>query len=108
MNLSQNPTREQLETLIAGSNDNDGHHILWVERDGEVHLSLLPQDQMPNRFEHQNGAKLKFRLETFGWGMGYTGPVAAQDQKEMTRLFERIMRLWKENFTGYSDASEDI
>ena len=108
MNLSNSPTKQQLKAVIAGSNDNEGHHVLWVERNGEVHLSLLPYGQTPVMFEQSLGSEMKFRLEALAAGMGLTGPAVARDEEEMTRLFDRIIGLWKSDFEGCSDASDDI
>jgi predicted phage gp36 major capsid-like protein len=40
MNLSENPTKEELKALIARSDDNEGDHILWVDRDGDVYCAM--------------------------------------------------------------------
>lgn len=108
MNLSDNPTKEQLKALIAHVDDNEGHHILWVNRDGDVNLTLLREDLTPVRFDQTNGAKMKFRLEVLAAGMGYTGPGAAEDEKWMTQVWNRLNSLWSQNYEGYSDAPDDV
>jgi hypothetical protein len=39
MNMNHNPTREELAALVGACNDTADHHVLWVAKDGEVHVT---------------------------------------------------------------------
>lgn len=38
MNMANNPSRLQLTGLIASVDDEEAHHMLWLDFQGEVHL----------------------------------------------------------------------
>ena len=41
MNMNENSTVEELKGLLAAFVDKAGNHLLWVDREGEVHIKLL-------------------------------------------------------------------
>lgn len=47
MNLNKNPTVRQLKDLFRVADDEAGHHILWVNKEGDVRVTLLPGDVTP-------------------------------------------------------------
>src|SRR5947208_2164588 len=67
MNMEQNPTLAQLRTLIAACNDRAAHHVLWVAKNGEVHLSPVPEDTTPVGFAEAE-PEMQLRWETFQAG----------------------------------------
>ncbi len=101
MNLSANPTKPQLAELLAKCDDKATPHILWVDHDGEVHITPLPLGVVPVDFGER--PDLRFRYETFHTGHDYTGPDAAADVEFVDDLFTALVRDWKEGLTGYSD-----
>ena len=94
MNLTQAPTAKQLQALVARANDDAGHHILWVDKAGEVHLTLLPKGLMPAGWEERNKDNIHFRLESFACGNRMVGPVAATDLQHIDRLYRELLRNW--------------
>lgn len=94
INLNNDPTVDQLQSLFLESNDDAGSHILWVNQDGDVLLSLLPEDLSPNCFQDSQPS-LRLRYETFVQGNGYVGPGAAADINVMTQIFESLTKEWE-------------
>ena len=41
MNLKNNPTEQQLQLLMAKADDNACDHMVWVSKDGEVHIEAI-------------------------------------------------------------------
>jgi hypothetical protein len=65
MNMNHNPTRAELKRLFAGADDDAGHHVLWVDRAGEVHISVVPDHLTPIGFASATPT-MKMRHETLG------------------------------------------
>jgi hypothetical protein len=103
MNMAANPTRPQLDGLIATADDEAAHHMLWLDFQGGVHLTALPNDLTPAGFAKTNSNVVKFRLETFNRGNGYVGLEAVKDKRWMERLFIALDQAWKMDETGYCD-----
>lgn len=93
MNLNNNPTLAQLQALTHQADDQAGHHILWVDQQGDVRLSLLPEELSPNGFEDSQPS-MRLRYETSVQGNGYVGPEAAADIQVMTRLVKSLVKEW--------------
>lgn len=93
MNLNQAPSIEQLKSLLAACDDDVGHHILWVKKTGDVHISVLPENLTPAGFEETN-PEMALRYETFQCGNGYVGVDAASDDDFVTDLFNRLTSKW--------------
>lgn len=104
MNLTQNPTPNQLKQLLMACDDGVAHHIPWVDNDGNVYITPLPDDSTPPGFEDANQRKMKFRLETLCMGCGYVGPDAAKDQEWVNELFEKFTRHWEQGTQGYAEV----
>ena len=100
MNLAGNPKMTELQQLLMKQDDKSAHHIVWVDFQGEVHITALSSDETPAMFETQN-KNIKFRLETCVRGNGYVGPAAAKDLHWVEQLFEDLNDLWREDFKGY-------
>jgi hypothetical protein len=103
MNMAQSPTMDQLVRIIGAADDKATHHILWLDYQGNVHLSPLPFNLTPVGFAEDNKDVIKLRLETFEQGNGYTGPGAAKDKNWMDRLFRALDKAWKTDDEGYCD-----
>jgi hypothetical protein len=93
MNLNNAPTKEQLRQLLAQANDRTSHQILWVEKDGEVHLSAVPQDLSAVAFQ-QSKPEMQFRCETFQKGNEYVGSSAKANEEWVSYLFESPGTEW--------------
>jgi hypothetical protein len=92
MNLAQNPSAEQLRSLLRGCDDQHSDHFLWVEHSGAVHITPDPP-----------GVQSKFYFEGFLHGNGWTGPQAALDDVWVNKLLGGLMRSWQNGSTGYID-----
>lgn len=93
MNLNSAPTLAQLQVLTLQADDEAGNHILWVDKQGEVHLSLVPAHLSPNGFEDSQPT-MCMRYETAGRGNGYVGPEAAKNTELMSRMLVSLNREW--------------
>lgn len=97
MNMNRSPTVDQLRVLFAEADDEAGHHSLWIDKAGEVHVSLIPEELTPLGFEEETPS-MQVRFETFGEGGGYVGPDAAADDKFMADTFGRLVKAWTPPF----------
>jgi len=104
MNLKQNPTREQLARLIAGQNDEAGHHMLWVSVDGEVFLDLIPNDLTPIGYEMSLADRMQFRLSTLMAGRGHVGSDAAAEAKWVDRVYTVLLANFQKGAKGCVDV----
>lgn len=93
MNMETNPTVDELRALIRAEDDRAGHHIVWVATNGDVHVSIVPEDMSPVDLERIH-PDMQLRLETFQIGNEYVGPTAAEDNDWMNQLFEALNREW--------------
>lgn len=103
MNLSENATLDQLRDLVSHCDADHENHSLWVDQQGEVHITAIPQDLTPALWATQHKDLIRFRFETFQAGEGYLGPEAASNDNWMNRLFNSLIRLWEAGATGYRD-----
>src|SRR5215203_86342 len=90
MNLNNNPTIDQLRELIRSGADTAAHHVLWVNKSGEVELLQIPRDWPPVGFEKAH-PDMQMRVETFLAGNEYVGPEAAADNEWITELFTNLI-----------------
>jgi hypothetical protein len=101
MNLNSNPTTQQLAALFAACTD-EVNHTLWVNEDGDVHITPWPDGMTPTDFESSLSG-LRFRYEAFRAGNGYVGAAAAADEKHVAEYLAYIVRDWREGLRGFSD-----
>jgi len=95
MNLKNNPTTEELADLFRPLDDQNYSHRMWVDHDGEVHVSVIPEH------EDEIRAKSKFRYESLDVGNGYVGPRAAADEEYIKKELEYLKRDWAKGADGY-------
>ena len=101
MNLNNNPTVDQLRDLLRPWDDRAAHHVLWVDRSGEAHITEMERKAWrppPPPQEVLDNAAVRF--ETFWAGNGFVGPEAAASDEWITDAFNYLMRDWaaaKEN-----------
>ena len=70
MNMDNNPTVDQLRELIRACKDTAGHHMLWVAKNGDVHVSQIPKKATPMGVQEAT-PEMQLRLETFEAGNEY-------------------------------------
>lgn len=96
-------TIPRLKQMMAAIDDEKGHHILWVSKAGDVHITRLPGVLSPVGWFMQNQDRVLFRLETFSCGNGYMGPTAAVDEKWVKRLYKALLKNWETPRGTYVD-----
>jgi hypothetical protein len=94
VNLNENPTVRQLAGLLKVCDDMADHHVLWVDRNGNV---AIDRDADFDR-ENFHG---KFYMETFDRGNKFVGPDASKDEKWLTILFTLLINNWNQGSTDY-------
>jgi hypothetical protein len=94
MNMNNNPTKEQLKDLLAKCNDNDGSHILWVNRLGEVQITAL-YGGSPSAWTQKKKKDILFQHPSISQGSDFVGPVAADDQCLVSDMFDSLLVYWR-------------
>lgn len=92
-NVVQGITIKEVEDLFRAADDNAGHHVLWLDVNGDVHLDCLV-DEGPVAFESRMAPNMKVRFETYDQGNDYVGPDAAADAKGMQFAKQQLERAW--------------
>src|SRR5437879_5977790 len=93
MNMNKNPTVEELRELVRACDDLAGHHVLWVAKNGDVHVSEVPKDRTPVGFQIDQ-PDMQLSYETFEAGNEYVGPEAAADDGWIKELFDALIKKW--------------
>ena len=101
MNLAHYPTTAQLRGLIASCDDEEGNHVLWVDHNGRVHVSLVP-DELPAA-DLDNPEMIRFRFDVWLQGHADVGLAAAEDEAWIEEQFENLKWAWQERFIGVID-----
>lgn len=101
MNLDHHPTLDQLCQLVASVDDDKDSHILYVTKDGDVHLSPLRADTAVGA-EYANEDMIQFVLDSFMIAKGYLGWQATQEPEWMDELFSELVLHWAEKTTGFA------
>ena len=101
MNLNRNPTKDQLRELLRSCDDDAGHHIVWVDRAGEVRITLLDGSVTPAEWATKMEGQIQFRYETRGMGNRYVGSEAAEDSEYVELLFRDLVQDWQRGAKGY-------
>jgi hypothetical protein len=99
MNLAKDATKDQLADLLRAADDNEGHHVLWVDQTGGVHLDLDVDFS-------QRDPNVRFSYECYIAGNKYTGPEAASDSAWVADLLKDLLSDWKAGRKGFIDSHE--
>jgi hypothetical protein len=95
MNLNDNPTPDQLRDLLRPWDDRAAHHVLWVDRAGEVHVTPMERkERRPGSVPTEVLDNAAVRFETFWAGKGYVGPEAARDDEWVNEALDWLTRNW--------------
>lgn len=97
MNLNQNPTVEELRSLLVSADDWAGHHVLWVNPAGDVILTRLPKGWPP---EELTAPEVRIRCETFLLSYGYVGPEVAGNAPWLAGLLRVLLWAWDKSAAG--------
>jgi hypothetical protein len=103
MNLNRNPTKDELQVLLESCDDGAGIHVLWVERMGEVQITLLLTETDVEWIKEINDEKVQFHYKSYAKNDGYVGKAASVDDLYIVTLFEKLLRDWQEQRNGFID-----
>jgi len=97
MKFPDNASIESLQKIVSECDDSLGHHLIWINNDGEVYITFVKVGQSSftrRQLWHNNGVIYMF--ETLSQCSGYVGPHAALDLEWMSTLhaflFEGYLR----------------
>ncbi|GIX03475.1 MAG: hypothetical protein KatS3mg113_0481 [Planctomycetaceae bacterium] len=99
MNMNHRPSLRQLHNLLFQADDLAGHHVMWVGRDGDVHLTLLKPGHPVDLWAEQMQERLLFHL-VFQRGSGFVGPRAANDPQWLRDLMQLLCHHWHSKTVG--------
>lgn len=100
MNMNDSPTADQLRTLIAPMDDQAGHHIVWIDKSGVVHVDTLDVETGPIAIEKKHRGDMLVRYPTLDQRNGCVGSKAAMDDKWIAQLLRELVQGWAERETG--------
>jgi hypothetical protein len=91
MNLNRYPLVSELRDLLHGGDPKE-HNLLWVDREGEVHLEAVevPVVRMGETYGHRVWHR------TYAEGSGDVGWRAASDVEHVVRLYDEILKAWRD------------
>lgn len=95
MNLNKHPTIDELSELFAARKDSLDNHILWVCKEGEVHIDPLASGTQEKEFSNSHPT-MRTRLRMYRRGQGYVGKKAAADKAFMHRVLQTLETAWVE------------
>lgn len=101
MNMNENPTWEQLKDLLGKCNDDNGPHILWINRSGKVQISALCGGST-SAWSRRKKKNILFQHLSIERGKGFVGPDAAADKSLVTDMFDNLLVYWKRASDGIS------
>lgn len=104
MNLNNNPTKEELQVLLGACDNGAGIHVLWVERLGEVQVTLLLTETDVEWIKGVDNEKVQFHYESYAKNEGGVGKFAAADELYILTLFEKLLKDWKDQTRGPIDS----
>jgi hypothetical protein len=93
MNLNNQPTIDQLARLFAAQKDSLDSHILWVCKEGNVHMEGLGACTEEQEFDDQH-PHMRARLKMYRKGQGYVGKKAAADKQFLGRVLDTLSSEW--------------
>lgn len=102
MNMQNDPSKNQLRALLYACNDLAGCHILWVNRLGEVHITLLGKET-PAHWAERMESQIQFRYAVYEAGNDYVGPNVAINTEYVSLLFNKLLQDWHGRKQGLVD-----
>ncbi|WP_460952879.1 hypothetical protein [Spirosoma litoris] len=103
MNLNQNPTRDQLKLLLAECDNTRRSHLLYVKSDGDVRIKSFLNYRSYAEWVDDNPDDILLRFEHYDKGQNYVGPVAAQNEPWIERLYNALLDNWSTKNLIYPD-----
>lgn len=90
MNLTTPTTIGELRRLVAAADERAGAHMLWIDTEGEVHLSPV----LSGAVGTDAGAPARLRFTPLARGEAMVGPQAARDDRLIGELYFSILHHW--------------
>lgn len=95
MNLDNNPTPDQLRDLLRPLDDRAAHHVLWVDRAGDVHITPMEKTwPAPRQPGPDVIARALVYFEPFWAGNGYVGPEGVDGDEWIEDALNWLTREW--------------
>ncbi len=85
---------KHLKALIATGNDNQGPHLVWLAKNGEVHLTWMDSEK-PIVLGPYEAFRCVYVHDILVRGGGWVGPEAAADPSWMAELHAQLTYRWK-------------
>lgn len=85
---------KHLKALIATGNDNQGAHLVWLAKNGDVHLTCMDPEE-PIVLGPYEAFVCVYVHDTLVRGGGWVGPEAAADPAWMAELHAQLTYRWK-------------
>jgi hypothetical protein len=82
-----------LARLFAAQKDSLDSHILWVCKEGNVHMEGLGACTEEQEFDDQH-PHMRARLKMYRKGQGYVGKKAAADKQFLGRVLDTLSSEW--------------
>lgn len=105
MNLSANPTLDQLRHLLAAQDDTTGLHAIWVDNHGNVYISTYIRNTDGSALERMLENSRRFSYRVWTPESGFVGEEAANDDNWVRELFDDLLKDWQTGTTGLVDTS---
>lgn len=96
LNLNNNPQLNQLREIIKNG-DITKNNILWINKNGEVILSLIDENKTLQNFKKEN-PNMRFGYDVFSPGIEFIGEDAANDKDWIQEIFTSLIKTWN-NYT---------
>jgi hypothetical protein len=103
MNLKSNPEVSQLKELIGKCDDENSNHIIWIAKNGSVHIYATTLSNPIHEFENENGKNLQFWKGVYFMGDLYFGIEASNDSKYLQDLYDNLIKNWNSEVYGHID-----
>jgi len=103
MNLKSNPEIFELKELVSKCNDEEFNHIIWVAKNGIVHIYPTTLSNPTREFESENGKNLQFWKGVYLKDNDYFGMEASEDSQYIQELYDSLIKNWKNKTYGHID-----
>lgn len=102
LNLKQGFSKEDLARLLSLYDDDAGNHMIWVDMEGNVEIAVLT-DLTAMEMEDALEGRIQFHYKTLAGGNRYVGIEAADDEKYVSELYDKLLNDWKSGRQGFID-----
>jgi len=98
MNLNSNNKdilHDELKILLAQYDDEDGDYCIWIDTQGDVHITEIPDGELDRDSWFNMLPRFKVRMETTEKGKGWVGNKAVTDETYIEKLLEDLLETWR-------------